>query len=150
MTCAAAELTFRGRGPPPVPRRISFVFALCAVTRRGSHAAAANAAAPVMNARRLCRGTLGRARVRIDWVILIEAPVFGGLGSAELPSKNVFRDTTILSEKGSRAYKARAPARTRCPRARTGMAARRGLGQCPHALDESAGLRLTTTCAPFP
>ncbi len=32
-------------------------------------------------------------------VILIEAPVFGGLGSTALPSKNVFADTTILSEK---------------------------------------------------
>src|SRR5439155_25442798 len=32
-------------------------------------------------------------------MILIEAPVFGGLGSAKLPSKNVFADTTILSEK---------------------------------------------------
>ncbi len=59
MTCADAELTFRGRGPPPVPRRMSFVFAPCAAARRGSHAAAANAAAPAMNARRLCSGMLG-------------------------------------------------------------------------------------------
>ena len=27
MTCADAELAFRGLGPPPVPRRISLVFA---------------------------------------------------------------------------------------------------------------------------
>src|SRR5713226_7133265 len=33
-------------------------------------------------------------------LILIEAPVFGGLGSAKLPSKNVFADTTILFRKG--------------------------------------------------
>ncbi|MFY9316377.1 MAG: hypothetical protein WAO95_12570, partial [Burkholderiales bacterium] len=32
-------------------------------------------------------------------LILIEAPVFGGLGSSTLASKNVFADTTILSEK---------------------------------------------------
>src|SRR2546428_13916571 len=32
-------------------------------------------------------------------LILIEAPVFGGLSSAKLPLKNVFADTTILSEK---------------------------------------------------
>jgi hypothetical protein len=32
-------------------------------------------------------------------LILIEAPVLGGLGSSTLPSKNVFADTTILSEK---------------------------------------------------
>ncbi len=34
-------------------------------------------------------------------LILIEAPVFGGPGSSTLPSKNVFADTTILSEKGA-------------------------------------------------
>jgi transposase len=32
-------------------------------------------------------------------MILIEAPVFGGLGSSTLPSKNVFADTTILFPK---------------------------------------------------
>src|SRR5258708_39855688 len=29
MTCAGAELAWRGRGPPPVPRRISLVLAAC-------------------------------------------------------------------------------------------------------------------------
>jgi len=38
-------------------------------------------------------------RVGCKALILIEAPVFGGLGSTALPSKNVFADTTILSEK---------------------------------------------------
>src|SRR5258707_2891461 len=31
MTCADAELTFLGRGTPPVPRRINLVVGLCAV-----------------------------------------------------------------------------------------------------------------------
>src|SRR5712691_11414439 len=39
------------------------------------------------------------ARPLSNALILIEAPVFGGLGSTALPSKNVFADTTILSEK---------------------------------------------------
>ena len=38
-------------------------------------------------------------RVPCNTLILIEAPVFGGLGSRALPSKNVFADTSILSEK---------------------------------------------------
>src|SRR6266540_2709407 len=38
-------------------------------------------------------------RVRCDALILIEAPVSGGLGSTALPSKNVFADTTILFPK---------------------------------------------------
>src|SRR6267143_2142652 len=66
MTCAGAELAFRGRGPPPVPRRMSFVFAPCAAARRGSHAAAANAAALVMNARRAREAFIRRQRCRPD------------------------------------------------------------------------------------
>src|SRR6267143_2838213 len=52
ITCADAELAFRGRGPPPVPRRISLVLALCPSPRLGNHAALASAAAQVKKARR--------------------------------------------------------------------------------------------------
>src|SRR3954451_8442652 len=45
MTWAAAERSLRGRGPPPVPRRITRVLADCADAECG-HSAAAMAAAP--------------------------------------------------------------------------------------------------------
>src|SRR3954452_19466618 len=45
MTWAAAELSLRGRGPPPVPRRITRVLADCADAECG-HSVAATAAAP--------------------------------------------------------------------------------------------------------
>src|SRR4029079_8241642 len=51
MTWADAELAFRGRGPPPVPRRISRVFVLWALLWLGSHAVPASAATPARNAR---------------------------------------------------------------------------------------------------
>src|SRR5882762_4110102 len=52
MTCADAELAFRGRGPPPVPRRISRVFAACALPALAQDTALTRAAAPRRNARR--------------------------------------------------------------------------------------------------
>src|SRR5882724_4776236 len=52
ITCADAELAFRGRGPPPVPRRISLVLELCPSLRLGNHAAPVSAAAQTKNARR--------------------------------------------------------------------------------------------------
>src|SRR5258706_9074646 len=53
MTWADAELAFRGRGPPPVPRRISLVFALWASLLRGSDTSPVSAIAPARKARRL-------------------------------------------------------------------------------------------------
>src|SRR5258708_3687198 len=46
MTWADAELDFRGRGPPPVPRRISLVFPVCALLVFAHDAAVTRAAAP--------------------------------------------------------------------------------------------------------
>ena len=51
MTCADAEFAALGRGPPPVPRRISLVRPACAAeTGRPDAAAAPN---PATNSRRL-------------------------------------------------------------------------------------------------
>src|SRR5688572_33337032 len=49
-TWADPELAFRGRGPPPVPRRMSLDLPLCANSRDG-HGHAAPAAAPARAAR---------------------------------------------------------------------------------------------------
>jgi hypothetical protein len=43
MTCADAELTFLGRGPPPVPRRINLVVALCDLLELANAKALTNA-----------------------------------------------------------------------------------------------------------
>ena len=51
MTCAEAELAFRGRGPPPVPRRMSRVTRFCAAADRW--VIAAENATPARNLRRL-------------------------------------------------------------------------------------------------
>jgi len=59
-TWAGAELAFRGRGPPPVPRRMSFVAAPGAALARGSDAVSAIALA--RNARRLMIGNCGSIR----------------------------------------------------------------------------------------
>src|SRR5438046_3106488 len=68
MTCADDMLTFFGRGPPPVPSRISLVLAPCASLQRGSHAAAASTAAALRNVRRslsACTSASSRPRVLI-------------------------------------------------------------------------------------
>src|SRR6188474_771101 len=52
MTCADAELAVRGRGPPPVPRRMSLVAVLCAAAVLGFANTPAIAAVFVKNARR--------------------------------------------------------------------------------------------------
>src|SRR5687768_10020182 len=52
MTCADAELVLRGRGPPPVPRRMSLVAALCAAAVLGRASTLAIAAVRARNARR--------------------------------------------------------------------------------------------------
>jgi hypothetical protein len=57
MTCAEAELVIRGRGPPPVPRRISLVPAPWAATCRSLDVLAA-AMALVRNVRRLITAVL--------------------------------------------------------------------------------------------
>ena len=62
MTWADAEFAFRGRGPPPVPRRISLVFALLASLLRRSFAPAANMMVPARMARRL--------EVRHEWLLV--------------------------------------------------------------------------------
>src|ERR1700704_2943984 len=53
MTWADAELAFRGRGPPPVPSRISLVFAVWLSLLLGSDTPPVSAMAPARKARRL-------------------------------------------------------------------------------------------------
>src|SRR5688572_15960033 len=52
MTCAGAELTLRGRGPPPVPSRMSLVFAGCAESEPGTNAPVAALAIATRSLRR--------------------------------------------------------------------------------------------------
>src|SRR6185312_11111605 len=52
MTCAEADLAFRGLGPPPVPRRTSRVFVL-APSRAGSSGALATTIVYARDVRRL-------------------------------------------------------------------------------------------------
>src|SRR5206468_5260339 len=56
MTWADAELAFRGRGPPPVPSRISLVLVVWLWVLDGCENAASKVAVPVRNARRLQTG----------------------------------------------------------------------------------------------
>src|SRR5256885_3363385 len=56
MTWAEAELAFRGRGPPPVPRRISLVLAVWASVLCERKSAPNKVTAPARNTRRLPRG----------------------------------------------------------------------------------------------
>ncbi len=53
MTCADAELAFRGRGPPPVPRRINLVRTLWALVVRVTDGTAVKVAAQARNSRRV-------------------------------------------------------------------------------------------------
>ena len=55
ITWADAELDFRGRGPPPVPSRMSFVLVDWPSVRYGGENARSNVAVPARNARRLQR-----------------------------------------------------------------------------------------------
>jgi hypothetical protein len=52
ITCAEAEFAVRGRGPPPVPSRMSLVRRLCPTADR---AAAATMPTPTRNSLRLIR-----------------------------------------------------------------------------------------------
>src|SRR2546425_1629782 len=52
ITCADAELTFRGRGPPPVPRRTRRVFGFWARTGAGQAATPARTVADPMRTSR--------------------------------------------------------------------------------------------------
>jgi hypothetical protein len=56
MTCAAAELTFRGLGPPPVPSTMSRVRASCAWLICGNQEFAVSAITPARNFRRMQSG----------------------------------------------------------------------------------------------
>ena len=53
ITWADAELAFRGRGPPPVPSRMSLVLVVWPWLLFGRENAATNVAVAVRNARRL-------------------------------------------------------------------------------------------------
>src|SRR4030095_16069484 len=56
ITWADAELAFRGRGPPPVPSRMSLVLMVWLWVLYGCDNAATKVAVPVKNARRLKAG----------------------------------------------------------------------------------------------
>jgi hypothetical protein len=56
MTWADAELAFRGRGPPPVPSKMSLVRVVWLWVLYGCENAATTVAVPVRNARRLQTG----------------------------------------------------------------------------------------------
>ena len=66
MTWADAELTFRGRGPPPVPSRISRVRAACASLERVCAATAASVVLKLRNSRLVMRA--GEDAIRV-WIL---------------------------------------------------------------------------------
>src|SRR5688500_574595 len=61
ITCAEPELAFRGRGPPPVPRRISLV----PLWRAARRTRVESAAAPARKQRRLIPGRCATIRFGI-------------------------------------------------------------------------------------
>src|SRR5438874_9473540 len=60
ITCADAELAVRGRGPPPVPSRMSLVAIVWVRALYGRDNAAVRVAVAARNARRLQPGMLSR------------------------------------------------------------------------------------------
>src|SRR6185436_2007887 len=78
MTWADAELAFRGRGPPPVPSRMSLVWVVWLWVLCGRENAATKVAVPVRNARRLQAGMCRPEAESYGRLIVMNVGVVGG------------------------------------------------------------------------
>src|ERR1700704_2024517 len=78
MTCADAELAFRGRGPPPVPSRMSLVLGVWLWVPYGWENAATKVAVPVRNARRLQAGIWRPEAESYGRLMVMNVGVVGG------------------------------------------------------------------------
>ena len=78
MTWADAELAFRGRGPPPVPSRMSLVLVVWLWALYRCENAATKVAVPVRNARRLQAGMCRLEAESYGRLIVMNVGVVGG------------------------------------------------------------------------